>query len=80
MLHNQISPYFKLGETVEMQWSCGHNGYIKADWLQKNKYPVSGAETAGSPEPSVAVSLLECVVSLIVWWSLCNPSNTVIVS
>ena len=41
-----------------MRWSCGHSGYIKADWLQKNKYPIPGAGTAESPEPSVAVSLL----------------------
>ena len=46
-----------------MSWSCGHHGYINADWLRKNQYPDASKQTSTSIEPSVAVCdiiLFEC--------------------
>ena len=40
-----------------MNWSCGHHGYISADWLRKHQYPDASKRTTDT-EPMVAVRKL----------------------
>ena len=43
-------------DCIEMSWSCGHSGFIRADWLQKHQYPDPN-KTDTKDEPPVAVSI-----------------------
>ena len=41
-----------------MSWSCGHHGYISADWLRKHQYPDASKRITNRTEPTVAVRKL----------------------